>query len=334
MMRVSCALVLAAACPLLAAAGSQSRIALADVEIAGPFDGATLDAGAAGRTQITGHLLEGETRIVRVPVPVRAGSLRVPPRIHVAGETGALDAESGRAKFVGWRDDGSADLAWPAVLRARSRPPLEWTAPRPGGAALAVLAAGFVLGLSLLRRPIAALLVSIACAACACAVGVRTDERAAERTTVYEGAADADAWLEVDAERERMVLAASAPAHVESEPADARILCDVALDDADKWTLRAARAVLYRYAPLAPGARSISPAANRWADLAEVWTRDAGEWSARGAWAIGSPLPAAIRGPPPPGWLAAGLPQGTDILVARSRESTDIEPVYLRVSGF
>jgi hypothetical protein len=337
-MRGLLAITLASACSLFLAARSQSRIAIAEVELSGPFDGATLDAGAAGYTRIDGHLLDGETRNLRVPVPVRSQALRVPPRIHLDGDGGALDAENGRAKFIGWRDDAAVESGLPAPLRARSRPPLEWTAPRPTAASLAILAAGFLLGLSLLRRPIAALAMSAACAACASVLHVRTDEDAVRRTTVFEGAADADAWLEVEAARERMLIPAADVVQVESEPHDARIQCDVALENASEWDVRAPRAVLYRLSPFSPGARSIARAGNAWADLAGAWTRTGGEWSAHGEWALGTPIPPPIRAPPPPGWLLVGLPQGTDVLIARVRGSVlareaDANPIYLRLSG-
>jgi hypothetical protein len=337
-MRGLLAIALASACPLFLAARSQSRIAIADVELSGPFEGATLDAGTAGRTRIEGRLLDGETRILRVPVPVRSQTLRVPPRIHLDGDGGALDAENGRAMFVGWRDDAAVESGLPATLRARSRPPLEWTAPRPTAASLAILAAGFLLGLSLLRRPIAALAVSAVCATCASVLRVRTDEGAVRRTTVFEGAADSDAWLEVEAGRERMRIAGAEMVHVESEPHDARILCDVALENAGEWEVRAPRAVLYRLSPFSPGARSIALAGNAWSDLAAAWTREGGEWSAHGEWTLGTPIPPPIHAPPPPGWLLSGLPQGTDVLIARVRGSVsareaEANPIYLRVSG-
>ena len=98
------------------------------------------------------------------------------------------------------------------------------------------------------------------------------------------------------------------------------------------WWLSAPRGawVVERTFPV--GLRLLQPEVNTFGDLAEVYVRDAaGAWTAHGPWARGAPLPAAgpaagatsgsnpapAAGNAPPGWLAAGLPQGVRVLVAR-----------------
>lgn len=102
------------------------------------------------------------------------------------------------------------------------------------------------------------------------------------------------------------------------------------------WLLAAPRGawVVERTAPA--GLRLLREEVNTWGDLDEVFLRGAdGAWARRGRWGLGEALPAApaeaptqaraqarAQGTAPPGWLAAGLPQGVRVLVARLAPGT------------
>ena len=94
--------------------------------------------------------------------------------------------------------------------------------------------------------------------------------------------------------------------------------------------------------PIDVGLRFLDPAGNAWGDLDAVWTRSSagGAWVGRGPWRLGAPLPEAQPVPSvPPGWLAAGLPQGRGVLVGRLAESSWRGPegagvAWIRQVGF
>jgi hypothetical protein len=320
----------------LPSAISSGRIAVAEIELKGPFDGATLELSGQGRTRIEGRLLAAEARVLSVPVPESASGIRLEPRVRLDRDAGDLDARSGRVRFVRWRDEESSPAPGvPPGLLARPRPPLSSADPAASGGMLACLAASLVIGLALRKKPYAALAFGVASGVLAFALGPRTPEAGAQRVKVEEGDAQSSIWLEVEAARERISAGAGdEPFRLETRPEDARIECRVALDRTASWEIAAKRALLYKLTPFSPGDRSFTRDANRWSDLDATWVREEGSWTARGAWSRGERLPDAIRDDEPPGWLVSGLPQGVPVLLGRVRSSRSESPIFVRVSGF
>jgi hypothetical protein len=189
--------------------------------------------------------------------------------------------------------------------------------------------------LALRRRPFAALGWGASAALLAAFLGPRPPEDGLRRVTLEEGDAQSAVGLELEATRGRLwIRGAPDVLHIETAPAEARLTCRVDLENAAAWEIAAEGAILYRLTSFERGERAFSRAENRWADLEETWVREEGNWSARGAWLLGRALPAALSAAPPPGWLAAGLPQGTGILLGRLRARPGEGPVYVRWSGF
>jgi len=115
-----------------------------------------------------------------------------------------------------------------------------------------------------------------------------------------------------------------------------------------RWSLRAPRGSWVALTPFDPGARLLRPEVNTWGALLDVKVRGAdGVWRAHGDWPLGAGLGAARAAAPdspaataPPGWLAAGLPQGQPALAARLAGGAFAGPgapagaeVWLRVLG-
>src|SRR6185295_14837373 len=82
--------------------------------------------------------------------------------------------------------------------------------------------------------------------------------------------------------------------------------------------LHARAAALFASRIAEPGPGRIDESGQDCADFEAVWWRAGGEWSFRGAWSRGQPLPPARLGDPPPGWLMNGLPQGPRVCLART----------------
>lgn len=316
----------AGVCALLAcAAHAQSNRAWpAEIEITGPASSIVLSMGDAGRTIVDGELARGETRRLEVPLPATSASMRFTPTIEFDAR-GSTDA---RVRFLDWIERPSEIEALPPALRARSRPPVDRGRVRPSIAALCVCTAALVLGASLRRRPLVVAALAIGCAAGVYALPPDRDVDTIARATVYEFASGAPRALRVEASFARLELPAGASAlAVEVLPVGTPVEWRVSLADGRREA-SSPQGRFYRLDLADAAERRITREENGWGPLAEVWTRFDGEWAARGAWSPGSPLPAAASRGAPPGWLAAGLPQGVDVLLARAR---DLD-AYLRVT--
>jgi hypothetical protein len=324
---------LCAASFLLAPTGA-TRLRVAEIEITGPFEGATLDVPGAGRTRIEGQLLAGESRVLSVPVPSSSSGIRIEPRVHLDRDSGDLDVQRGRLRLRAWASDARDEmLELTPALRSRPRPPVASAAPEPGAGALALLAASFVVGLALGRRPLAALAFGAAAGACVFALGPRA-ENDARGIRIDEGDGASSVWLEVTAARDRIELVQSdTGVDLELDPNDARLDCRVALD-APTWAISATRATLVELHAFRVAEHALARDANRWRDLDETWLREEGSWTSRGSWKRGEPMPLATSADPPPGWLASGLPQGTTVVLGRLSTKPGEARAYLRMSGF
>lgn len=285
---------------------------LARVRLAGPLALATLDQGERGRTELSAGLLAGERREIVVPLPYRPLDGRA-PATRAAPPGGA-------AEFVDWEPAEAPLAPLPPGLAARPRPPVAGRAPEVRPASLALLAAAAVLVTALRRRPAAALAAGWGVALALGIVALRSPPRAAPPARVLEGAGPEGPWLVVDGGAGELSFPLAGGARLEVAPAGAPVVWSGTLvGETARWRVRLAGGRLWRVAPLEVGLRLVRREINAWGPIEEAWSRAPdGRWSHHGAWLLGQPLPpAASDAPAPPGWLAAGLPQGVGVLVAR-----------------
>jgi len=291
----------------LLALGDGNRLWWLEVEARGPLPEFTLDCGADGTTRVRGPFLAGERRLV-VPVPVRAPlgaqglAAQVLPR--------ALEPE---VRVVGWSaEQPDAALEREArTLLLRARPPLA-EAPARAGRAEALLALCVLpLLVRLRRRPALASALGLALGALLLwrAAGVRALPRAVELLDVDLASGRA---LLVRAARDELALAGE---RLEARPDGLALNFEVS-PDGGLAAVRAPGAELHGLSRAAAG--ELGPSSIE-ASLEAAWVRSPrGEWSARGPWPRGTPLPPArAEGGAPPGWLTGALPPGVGILVGR-----------------
>lgn len=341
MIRAAAALALGA---LLAPAGraqdpqpdpADAGAVLAELRLEGPLEGVEL--GEGGRvTRVEARLGAGERRTVTVPLalstPARAtGALRsrlalcVLPE-GVGGRAAVLELSAPRPDL--W----SSGL--PGTLTMRSRPPLEAAFPRPDATRWALAAAGVAAALVLRRRALLALAASAAVSAALLALPGRSGRPAG--VVVLEGDARSGAW----------VLVRGGWGEVEVEAGELPWDDVWAAGDPVRWRVRIEPGRGPRWALVGEGARiytiqrlgtppRVAVADYGGPDLARAWLRaEDGGWRAVGRWRSGEPMPEAGGRGAPPGWLAAGLPQGVGILLGELAPSAATEPAWLRLVGF
>ena len=322
---------------LAAAASGDNRLWRAAVELEGPLDAVVLRLEGSGSTRVEAALLAGEERRLLVPLAARVNPTLGPPASWPEPDVAVEGA--GRARFAGWEPDPEPAF-WagvPRELRSRPRPPLEESEARAGAAALALVAAAFALLLGWRRRPRLAALAGLAGAGAVLLVPLAADPDA-DRVEVLEGRAAEGLWLRVGAARGSLVLPPEAAALLEVQPPGVPLAWELQGTGPEPARAGAPGALLYLLERWDPAGRRPRAGANELGALAAVWIRRAdGSLSARGAWRAGEPLPAEPAtgtGPaePPPGWLLAGLPQGTPVLLAR--RAGPGPPRWVRVSGF
>jgi hypothetical protein len=313
----------------------------AEIEAVGPVKELVLSLGSAGETRLLGELLPGERTPISVPLPARDAAPRIVPEIRWSGGEG-LDQGSegrGRVRFLGWSEDLAAKAidALPPGLRARSRPPLsppEVLLPR---ASLALLPACLVVGLALRRR--ASLSVLFAAVASGALLGLgRPREGPAEREViVLESDAQSPSGLAIAATWESAQLSADdlRDAVVETSKEEARLVWTGSLSGTGSWSAFARNSAIYVELAVEARAEDFRRERNGGRDLAEAWVREDGVWTARGPWPLGAPLPPSRPGPPPPGWIVSGLPQGISVLVGRaSTPERSRSATWVRETGF
>jgi len=315
--------------PAAPRAAPQAQSRTASFELRGPLARAewALRAGAA-RTVLSAELRAGEVR--RLELPFAGGALAdLPPELV------RLEPPGARATFDAWRPAPSLDL--PAGLTARPRPPVGRARPALSGAASALLLAAGVLAFAARRRAAACLAAGLAGAGGVALLTLsREPPRAAER--VLEGDASGR-WMEVEAAFERLDVPAGDVRGVEFEPAAAAaapVVWTVELDPrGERWSAERRGARICRLSRFDPRARRLERELNAWGALEAAWTRAAvGSWSYHGAWPLGTALPPQQGGRGAPGWLAAGLPQGVGVLIARWRHAEGAETTWIRLVGF
>jgi hypothetical protein len=316
---------------LLLVAGSatagENRLHVCEVELVGPLSHFELVLGENAKSTVQLELLAGERRTLRVPVaavlPEALGGPAHWPLPEVRARAG-----TGSARPVRWSEDpGAAD--WdrvPPVLRLRNRPLVPGAVRLASPGALLLLAAGLALALGARRRPRMALVAGPALAAALLWLPAGTPR--AEGVVVFEADGAALVALRVEGHRDWIAVGADGDtARLEVRPEGAAI--DVELDGLvgasgpGRWVARAPGAELFAVSVLEGRGLAGVPLDPR--SAAARWTRSAeGAQSGGGHWS----------GPaePPPGWLVAGLPMGTGILLASGRGPAG--GTFVRLTGW
>jgi len=289
---------------LLLALGPQQPVGTVELRLVGPLDGAAVEAGSAP-TELRLELARGEIRQFAAPVLLPDAPLPLPVAARLSGAPAEAQVVPGSGRHPGLWSELSPTLV------GRGLPPLvEGTEPaRPGALHGAWILAALVVVMAMRRRPwVAGGLGFVA----AVALLSRPPERVPGPTVeVLEGEGAAGPWLRVRGARGRLELEDAAAGWLRLLPGSAP--AQLALEEGGsggRWAVEAPGARIYYYEAL-PASRAGS------GELARSWIRaEDGAWSARGPWAAGSPLPAAIEGgEPPPAWLIAGLPPGEEVLL-------------------
>lgn len=322
---------------LCTAISAQNRAHWANVKLEGPLSKVVLDLGLAGSTRIAGELLAGETRSMRVPLPARSLSERVEPRIRTgAGEPRSdLDPLArGSVRFIGYEPFvGNRLDAIPASLRARARPAILGASVATSRATPFLLLAWLVIVLALRRRPALAILAASILSAALRIVVTAPDAGASSNVRVVDADVESDAWLQVDAALGSIVVPAEIEAfQLDVEPPGAPIVWHVALGQGAELRAESRGARLFLATVLEVAPARVTRAANHHAALDDSWLRVEGAWTHVGRWDQDAPLPSAAGEGAPPGWLAAGLPQGVTILIG-AVHAPGRRPSWIRLSG-
>jgi hypothetical protein len=221
----------------------------------------------------------------------------------------------------------------PSTLQARSLSPVAIAPLQVSGLQWAWLGMALLLVFALRQKPVGALIVGLVLA-CALFLLPIPSRSVAPVVSVLEGDASSGRWLEVRGAQDGLVVTGSRPGWLRRLPAGAVGNLECLADATERWAAQFPEARLYFSTEIeikdlpsgsSPGDR----------DLLRAWVRLPGEgWSFRGPWARQESLPGAILGgPAPPGWLAAGLPQGVGVLLGECKTSST-DQGWLRLVGF
>ena len=318
------------------------RIAI--VEVTGPTEGGRLQCGGS-QARLALALASGERRRLEVPFSyIDEGQAEIPA---------AVDWASGGLRFIEWQPTSrAADWArLPASLRRRSIPVPAGVRARPSPTGWSLLVLGFVLAYLFRNRPALAAILGLGVAGCLLGLDV-VEQVGSDEASVLEGDAQSGKWLRVSVRPGSLPVNLTRLLRLGALPEDVRLswVGTGAANGKCSWTAEVARS---RSTP--PNSRLISceqffpsdpdsisapvlPAvgAPPGMPLASTWLRAAsgGALVSHGPWRRGQPLPAPRPDdPPPPGWLAAGLPQGVGVLLGRV-ESQAGQDVWVRMIGF
>lgn len=301
----------------------------AELVLVGPLAAVRVQ-GSRGATLVRGPLRAGERRTLAVAVlecvPLWRQTLAslAPPPILVEGR-----GEGGAASLTGFAREQPLErlerLPWGLAHRPLPRP----SAPvaRLPVAALCAVVAALALSLAARRRPLLLVLVALGGGGLvlwSVHPGGPDVAPVAAPLRVLEADLAARAFVQVAAASDELELGFDA---LSVEPRDAPLAIECDLDG--RGSVRSAGALLVGRRVVAdPG--PLDPGHNELDGLEAVWVRRGGSWSHHGAWARGEALGPEQAGPPPPGWLADGLPPGTDVLLARRTAGAG----WVRASGF
>lgn len=292
----------------------------ARIELGGPLRSLEI----APATRISGELEPGERARFSLPCLVPAGEPlpREPRLVFTQDEPG-----QGSARFLGWEQDSAA---WPANLALRPFPELASSGPLLAPASWMLLLAASLITLVPRKSLVSLALGGVAALGLFLWVQSTTSEPGALR--VYEGAVGSSTWVQREIGVGELLLAAPTQGwRLDCEPASARIVLEASLRPADPLMVRApaVRGAQLRGQRLLQDELGVfDPTAQAVFALKHAWRRSEQGWSYLGPWERGAPLPASRPGPPPPGWLVQGLPQGVEVFLG---ELADAPGSWVRV---
>ena len=269
-------------------AQEEDRLHLGRLEVTGPLQGLDVDSGPAGRTVWRGTLRAGEVRTLLLP-------LAAPASASVPSHGVLAPAESAAAPLPAWMARRT-----PPATRASER--------RLGRTPLLVLVATWLVALLARRRPGGALAAG-AIGGVLLAAAPRSHGRApVERVVEVEGAGAEARWGVTEAAVGALLLP---PRDAFVGLPDGGAVVWRVQEGAREWRAEGPAGARIVRRALAPGRPpTLEPALQALGTLEACWIREEGTWVPRGRWELGAAAPPPVRAGGPPGWLAAGLPQG------------------------
>ncbi|MFT4648831.1 MAG: hypothetical protein ACI87O_003258 [Planctomycetota bacterium] len=286
------------------------------LRLVGPLDSVTIDCGRAGATHIEIPLLSGEKRNIQVPLPIHASFVDRETDVTWQG-TGA----------VLWPQDPGFETPSPGKASSLPLPLVPNDVPvLPMASALALVALALLLyflrGKTNLLIPVGLLGSALLLAQ----VGtVHPDDSGLVRIIEINGTAT---WRVLDSARDSMLHEPGQSVRMHVRPAGKGLHWWVT-EEAGNLRIRARSkgSLLRKDFDTQPGMRRLSEDLNALGNLDQVWVReDSGQWTARGAWLLGTALPEPVLDREgPPSWLVSALPQGPTIWVARLAEG--VQPI-------
>lgn len=305
-----------------------NRLHWVELELEGPLDSLVLDAGAAGETRVAAELLAGESRRVRLPVPLDPPAVEGGRELALATIHLSTTPSTARARILGLAAGDEDELAsLPRTLLRRTRPPVGPARLVASKAEILIVLFAGLAGLARRWRWSARLGVALVLGVIAAASALA---RASGPTSVrvIEGDLGAGAWLEVRGAHAELELAGLE--RLEVDPPGSRL--SIEIDGLDHpGVVRAKGASLYGIRRESGPGPGLEQGSNPFVRALLVWSREAG-----GPWRFLGLLPPL--GPPPasppdprvaPGWLVGALTSSRSAWVGRL-ESAEAQE-YLRV---
>jgi hypothetical protein len=286
------------------------------LRLVGPLDSVTIDCGRAGVTHIAIPLLSGEQRNIQVPLPIHGS--------FVDRETDVTWQGTGAVLWSRYPDFETPSPGTTSILPLPVVPNDVPVLPMASALALValVLLLYFLRGNTKLLIPVGVLGSVLLLAQ----VGtVHPNDSGLVRIIEINGTAP---WRVLDSARDSMFHEPGQSVRMHVRPAGKALHWWVTEEAGIlQIIVRSEGALLRKEFDTQPGMRRLSEDLNALGNLDQVWVReDSGQWTARGAWPLGTALPEPVLDREgPPSWLVSALPQGPTIWVARLAEG--VQPI-------
>lgn len=306
-------------------ASAQEELRRVPVELAGPLEEARFEA--LGTTSVVRLALSaGERRVVALPFG--GGSLAALEPVAAAEALRVTTTPASGAATVR-ASEASGPGRLPRGMGRRGLPPVAPARPRPDSPRALLLVGGTLAVLALRRKPRGAAAAGAVAAALVFAFPA-PDLARAERRGV-DGDATRDLWFDVHSASDGVPLV---PGETGWFALPGGVAPELVVDAEGERLVAPGGSVHVLRAratgPLDPATGLPREPVDAW------WERSAdGRWRALGPWDPGGGAPPIARdgarsgdardepAGSPPGWSAAGLPQGVGVLVARPRRDLD-----------